>query len=162
MIGRARKKLPGPLFRVSGNLYGLQIGRIRTINTPRLKKTESKPENQVEIPLSDQSSAGKFRVCQQDSRRNKFEKNKQKPKDSQNKIGAPSTGPQKVSTIIKNPGPEQAPKQVPTEIKHSDKSAGRIHQPDPTAPPADRQSVQVAQKDKKRCQHSAQDTSDVL
>ena len=79
----------------------MQIGRIRTINTPRLKKPESKPANQVEIPLSDQSSDGKFRVCQRDSRRNKFETNEQKPKDSQNQIGAPSAGQQKVSIVIK-------------------------------------------------------------
>ena len=75
-----------------------------------------------------------------------------------------SVGNQKSRSIAGKgsyPEPGQALDQVPTEIKHSDKSAWRIRQPDPTAPPADRQSVQVAQEDKKRRQHSAQDTSDV-
>ena len=120
----------------------MQIGRIRTINTPRLKKQESKPENQVEIPLSDQSSDSKFRVCQRDSRRNKFEKNEQNPKDSQNKIGAPSAGQQKRSRQQGRgnyPEPGQALEQVP----------------------AVKQSVQVTQENKKRRQHSAQDTPDV-
>ena len=63
-LGRLGKSSPGSLSPVLGNLYGMQIGRIRTKNNSRFKKPESKPANQGKIPLSDQSSEGKFRVCQ--------------------------------------------------------------------------------------------------
>ena len=50
------------------------------------------------------------------------------------------------------PESRQVPKQVPEEQSTS-KSAWRICQSDPKIPPADKQSVQVKQKNRKRRQH---------
>ena len=192
-IGRFRKKLPGPLFCVLGNLYGFQIGRIRNINTHPGSKNRSRNQKiEKRSHSSDQSRGGesnspsskssgdpivgsvKRRQVQSPSARQQEEKSSERTngtkrtsrtrEEPNHRARRKCQQPKSRRSIAGRgsyPEPGQALKQVPKEIKHSDKSAGRIRQPDPTAPPEDRQSVQVAQENKKRRQHSAQDTSDV-
>ena len=109
------------------------------------------------------------------ARGERFGKNTQKPinqRTNQNKRGSILTGPPEATTFQKcrvsiarrgsYPEPGQAPKQVPTETKHSDKSAGGFVSPDPATPPADNQSAQVTREIKGGASIWRMDKQDVL